>query len=82
MDNQDGATNPSQAPPQRVTQDVPTRVTPKTKETLHHRKRIQETFFLERKVKQVPKARSVQVFEEVVGQTFRCCVLFFLFFCF
>ena len=56
MDNKNGATNPSQTPPQRVTQDVPTRFTPKSRKPFTTAREYKKIF--KRRVMQVPKTQS------------------------
>ena len=68
MEKQGDLTNPSQAPPQRVTQDVPTRFTPKPRKPFTTAKEYKKLF--KRRVKQVPTTQSVQEFQEVVDQNF------------
>ena len=67
MDNQDGATNPSQAP-QWVTQDIPKKNT-KTPRKPFTTAREYKKFFTSR-LKQIPKTQEVQEFQEVVDQNF------------
>ena len=68
MDNQDGATNPSQAPPRRVIQDIPKKDT-KTPRKPFTTAREYKKFFT-RRMKQLPKTQEVQEFQEVVDQNF------------
>ena len=69
MDNQRGGTNnPPQAPPQRVTQGVPKKFTPKPRKPFTTAWEYKKLF--KRRVKQVPTTQSVQEFQEVVDQNF------------
>ena len=68
MENQGDLTNPSQAPPQRVTQDVPKKFTPKPRKPFTTARENKKLF--KRRVNQVPKTPSAQEFQEVVDQNF------------
>ena len=69
MNNQQDDTNtPPQAPPQRVTQDVPKKFTPKPRKPFTIAREYKKLF--KRRVNQVPKTLSAQEFQEVVDLNF------------